>query len=154
MLLGTMLTNADSWINVTQKDIEALEKPDTFLQRSIFTQSGSPCEVFMNLELGILPIKYVIIEKKTEIFFRFILNENKSSMIRKVYDELKKDSRKGDFIDLVIQDMEDIGINHSEEEIERSSKLELKKYVKDKVNSAAFEFLTNINSTKTKTKHI
>ena len=50
--------------------------------------------------------------------------------------------------------MEDIGINHSEEEIELSSKLELKKYLKDKVNSAAFEFLTNINSTKTNTKHI
>ena len=39
MLLGTMLTNAESWINMTQKDIEALEKPDTFLQRSILTQS-------------------------------------------------------------------------------------------------------------------
>ena len=75
-------------------------------------------------------------------------------MIKKVYDELKKDSRKGDFIDLVIQDMEDIGIDLSEEEIESLSKLEWKKCVKDKVNSAAFEFLTNINSTKTKTKHI
>ena len=41
MLLGTLLTNADSWINVTQKDIEALEKPDTFLQRSVPTQSGN-----------------------------------------------------------------------------------------------------------------
>ena len=40
------------------------------------------------------------------------------------------------------------------EEIEHSSKLEWKKDLTDKVNSAAFELLT-INSTKkTKTKHI
>ena len=50
MLLGTMLTNAESWINMTQRDIEALA-------------SGNPCKVSMYLELGILPIKYVIIEK-------------------------------------------------------------------------------------------
>ena len=62
MLLGSMLTNAESWINMTKKDIEALEKPDTFLQRSILTKTGNPCKVFMYLELGILPIKYVIIE--------------------------------------------------------------------------------------------
>ena len=128
MHLGTMLTNAESWINITKKDIKALEKPDTFLQRSILTQSGNPCKVFMNLELGILPIKYVILEKRLK-FLRYILNENKTSMIRKVYDELKKDSRKGDFIDLVVKDMEDIGIDLSEEEIQCSSKLEWKKYV-------------------------
>ena len=41
MLLGSMLTNAESWINMTQRDIEALEKPDTFLQRSIFSTNGN-----------------------------------------------------------------------------------------------------------------
>ena len=54
-------------------------------------------------------------------------------MIRIVCDELKKDSRKADFIDLVVKDMEDIGIDLSEEEIQCSSKLEWEKYVKDKV---------------------
>ena len=107
----------------------------------------------MNLELGILPIKYFIIEKRLK-FLRYILNENKSSMIRKVFDELKKDSRRGDFIDLVVKDMEDVGIDLSEDEIGCASKLEWKKYVKEKVNSAALECLTNSNSTKTKTKHI
>ena len=50
--------------------------------------------------------------------------------------------------------MEEIRIDLSEEEIASASKLEWKKYVKDKFNEAALEYLTNTNSTKSKTKHI
>ena len=82
------------------------------------------------------------------------MNESETSMIRKVYDELKSDSRIGDSVDLVQKYMEDIRIDLSEEEIGSASKLEWKKYVKDKVNEAALEYLTNINSNKSKTKHI
>ena len=63
MLLGFMLKNSESWINITKRDLEALEKPDTILQRNILSTNGNPCKVFMYLEFGILPIKYVIIEK-------------------------------------------------------------------------------------------
>ena len=75
-------------------------------------------------------------------------------MIRKVNDEPKWDSRRGDFVDLVQKDIEEIRIDLTEEEIGSASKLEWKKYVKEKVNSAALECLTKTNSTKTKTKHI
>ena len=107
----------------------------------------------MYLELGILPIKYVIIEKRLK-FLRYILNESELSMIRKVYEALKSESRKGDFVDLVQKDIEDIRIDLSEEDIKNTSKYEWKKYVKEKVTEAALEYLTNVNNTKSKTKHI
>ena len=34
-LLGGLLTNCESWINMTEKDIANLEKPDTVLQRKM-----------------------------------------------------------------------------------------------------------------------
>ena len=43
MLLGSLLTNSESWINMTKRDLEALEKPDTLLQRSILSTNGNPC---------------------------------------------------------------------------------------------------------------
>jgi hypothetical protein len=75
-------------------------------------------------------------------------------MIRQVYEALKSDSRKGDFVYLVQKDIEDIKIDLSEEEIKNTSKYEWKKYVKEKVTEAALEYLTKVNSTKSKTKHI
>ena len=63
MLLGSMLNNAESWININQTDLNNLENPDTILQNLILNTKGSPSKVFMYLELGILPVKYVIMKK-------------------------------------------------------------------------------------------
>ena len=62
----------------------------------------------MCLELGIIPVKFVIMEKQLN-FLRYILQESMTSMLRQVYETLKSDSRKGDFVSLVKQDREEIG---------------------------------------------
>ena len=64
MLIGSMLTNSETWINLTKQDIDKLQKPDTILQRKLLSESGNPSKVFMCLELGILPVKYVIMTKR------------------------------------------------------------------------------------------
>ena len=95
-----MLTNAEGWINVTKQDLQDLEKPDTILVRSVFESTAS--KVFMMLEVGFLPVRFVIMKKLLQ-FLHLILNESINSMIRQVYNVLKEDSRKGDFISLVIR---------------------------------------------------
>ena len=54
----------------------------------------------MYLELGFLPARFVIMEKHHN-FLKYVLRENKSSMIRQAFETLKTDSIKGDFVDLV-----------------------------------------------------
>lgn len=95
-----MLTNAEGWINVTKQDLQDLEKPDIILVRSVFESTAS--KVFMMLEVGFLPVRFVIMKKLLQ-FLHLILNESINSMIRQVYNVLKEDSRKGDFISLVIR---------------------------------------------------
>ena len=60
---------------------------------------------------------------------KYILNENVTSMIRQVFKALKAKSRKGDFYNLVQQDMEDLGIDHTEEDIMKLPKLHWKKCI-------------------------
>ena len=69
MLFGSMLTNSESWINLTQQDLDKLQKPDTLLRKKL---SGNPSKVFMLLELGVLSVKYVIMTKRLT-FLRYIL---------------------------------------------------------------------------------
>ena len=53
MLIGSILTNSESWINLTNKDLDNLEKPDLMLLRKITGDSGNQCKVFMYLEFGL-----------------------------------------------------------------------------------------------------
>ena len=64
LILGSMLNNSESWININKSDLETLERPDTMVQRSILTKYGTHCKVFMCLELGVIPVEYVMIEKR------------------------------------------------------------------------------------------
>ena len=151
ILIGSLLNNAETWINVTKKDIEKLEKPDNILQEKLFSEKAS--KAFQYLEFGILPVKYVLIAKRLK-FLKYILNESTESMIRKVYTEQKKDSKKGDFISQIKQDMKDVQLDIEDEEVETMSTWKWKNVINNKVESAAFEFLIKENDNKQKTSHI
>ena len=75
-------------------------------------------------------------------------------MIRQVYDTLKGDTRKGDFISLTNSDRNELNIDISDEDISLISKWSWKKYVKEKVQIAALTFLVSENESKEKTKYI
>ena len=47
-------------------------------------------------------------------------------MIRQVYEALKIDSRKGDFVDLIMKDLEEVNIDITEEDIILVKKLDWK----------------------------
>ena len=71
--------------------------PDTMLQR--LSVSGNHSRIFMCLELGVVPVRYVIMAKRLNLL-HYILNESTVSTMSKV---LKSDSRKGDFLVLSIK---------------------------------------------------
>ena len=153
LLIGSILNNSESWIIISKKDIEKLEMPDKILARHVLERHGNPSTAFMHLELGFLPVRFVIMKKRLN-FLRYILNESVDSMIRKVFDTLKTDSRKGDFVDLVNQDIKDNDIDLTETDIKNMSKLQWKKYVNMKVKETAFKYLISEKKEKSKTKHI
>ena len=99
ILLGGLLTNVEGLINIVKKDTDDLEKPDTILLKQILSTTGNICKVFMQLEMGVMPIKFVIMQKRMN-FLNYTLNEKMDSMIRQVYNALKEDSRKGDFVSM------------------------------------------------------
>ena len=68
LLLAGLLSSSESWINPTKLDIEQLEKPDTILQRKCLATSGNPGMAFIMLELGIIPIIYILLKKLFVVF--------------------------------------------------------------------------------------
>ena len=150
MLIGSLLTNCETWINMLKKDIQKIEKVDNIFHEKLL---GKGSQAFKHLEMGTLPLKYVMMKKRLS-FLKYILDEKEETMIRQVYDTLKTDSRKGDFVDLVSNDMKEIGLTDSEEEIMKYSKRKWKQIVFEKIEKRGFEMLIEENKTKEKTRHI
>ena len=46
MLVGSLLNNSDSWINLNKTNMNNLEKPDTILQKEILKTKGNPAPGF------------------------------------------------------------------------------------------------------------
>ena len=73
------------------------------LQRKLLSENENSSKVFLALELGMIPVRFVIMCKRLS-FLHHILNEPMESMIRQVFEEMKNESKKGDFYDLIKKD--------------------------------------------------
>ena len=60
MLVGSILSISESLTNMIQQDLNKLQEP-SILQNKILLNIGNPSKAWMFLELGIWPLKYVII---------------------------------------------------------------------------------------------
>jgi hypothetical protein len=65
-----------------------------------------------------------------------ILQKDKNEIVHRVYEAQKSDPNHGEFVLLVKEDCEAIGLIMSEKEIERMPKLRFKKIVRTKVVQA------------------
>ena len=83
LLIGPLLNNSETWINVTKEDINSFETPITMLLRKLLTKSGNPCKVFMYLALGVIPVKFVIMGSILK-YLNHKLNESIESIISRV----------------------------------------------------------------------
>ena len=67
----------------------------------------------MMLELGIIPVRFVIMQKQMQ-FLQNILQESTDSMISRVFQTLKEDSTKGDFVALTNKDKLELEITFTD----------------------------------------
>ena len=151
ILLGSMLNNSETWMNLSKKNIEELEKPDKVLKDKLFGTKSST--VFYYLELGILPAKYVIMRKRLK-FLKYIIDEPIETMIRKVFEEQRKETRKGDFVNLFSEDFKQLELKTEFKDIEGFTKSAWNKKINEITENLAFKALVNENANKSKTKHI
>ena len=71
-----------------------------------------------------------------------------------MFETQKRDSRNGDFVDLVSKDIKELNIDLSEVEIKSMNKIMWKIFVDRKIKEAALNYLNDENSEMKKTKHI
>ena len=84
MFLSVMLLNSETWLNMTQSDIEELESVDRTLLRRILEAPVSTPGPALHLELGCAPVR-LIIQAKRILLLKYILSRSKEELISKVF---------------------------------------------------------------------
>ena len=147
ILRSSILYACETYYNLTETQVRQLERIEEGFLRKIFkTTTGCPINQ-LYLESGHVPTRFAI--KKARLLFQTnILEEKEDSTIRKFLMLQFEQPSKGDWASSCTQDLEELGINLSLEDIRKISKYTYRKLIKKAIQDKAFTYLT----AKTKSK--
>jgi hypothetical protein len=153
LLVSSILLNSEAWVNLTDKDIRGLEQTDEILLSRITDCEANTSNTFKYLELGIMPLRFEIMKRKI-IFLQYVLKQEKSSMVYKVFEATCENPIKNYFVVTCEKYLKTLDIKLSFIEISQMGNWKLKNLVKEKTQLAAFKYLTEQQKKQSKILHI
>ena len=101
LFLSSVLLNSEAWYCLSLADIEHLEAVDQVLLKRILEAPSSTPKVSLYLEMGCLPIRFIIKTRRL-MFLHYILNQNENSLIYRFFKAQKQNPVKGDWSEQII----------------------------------------------------
>ena len=110
------------------------------------TEKGCPRSQIY-LECGLYPLRFEIMKMKI-LLFQYILKEDPSSLIHQFYTAQQQNTRKGDWISQLRQNLEYLNMECSNEQIRIMSRNNLKSLLKEKIQYKALRCLLTLRKSK------
>ena len=148
-----MLLNSEAWVDYSDSDVRIFEQCDKMVLTKILECDGKASKALKYLDLGVIPI-HLEIMKRILGFLRYILNQDKDSMIFNILKATKENPVKKDFVLTCQKYLETLKVNLSFKEIEKLSKNQFKKILKEKTREAGFDYLNKQKNKQDKIKNI
>lgn len=140
MLLNGILYNSEAWHGVTNAHIAKLESVDESLLRGILQAHSKTPKEFLYLETGVLPIKFVLAQRRIN-YLKHIVSRDEHELIKKVFNAQQVNPTRGDFVNLVNNDLQMMDLSYDEVTSNKMTKHELKARLKQCVQSVALSSL-------------
>ena len=132
-----MTYNVEVIHGLTKKDIKSLDEGDLFFACKAMKLSSKSTRCLIMLELQLVSVEYTIKSKRIN-YLHNLLNSDSQSLARNVFLRQCDNPIKGDFVNLVKQDLSDFRMDLSFEDIMTYSKLKFKLLVKNACEKAYF----------------
>ena len=140
--LNGTLFNSEVWCAYMKSDLQPLQIIDNKIMRLILGAHKSVPTELLYLETGTIPIINVITVRRL-CYLQNILKRHKEEVIRRVYIAQKKNPIKGDWVQMIEDDMKNLQINVSDANIADMSEYEFKKLIKNQIRQHTFTELLN-----------
>ena len=153
LFLSSLLLNSEVWYGLTLKEIEIFEHLDLILLKQILETPKSTPNSGVYLELGCIPIRFIIKGRRI-MFLHYLLQQNEKSLLYSFFQKQHECPSKGDWWLDVQKDLIELKLTTSLDEISKISKLSFKSKIKVAIQEAAFEFLKCSKNEKSKLKDL
>ena len=138
--MGTLLTCSEAWYNLTETDLLQLEQVDKALWCSQLEVSSTVPYDLVCLELGLEPLRYIIMKRRL-IYLQHILKQKETSLIKKFLKTQAIDPKKKDWVKTVKDNLKELDIKLTIEEIEDMPKQTYKKLIKKSIKEISLKYL-------------
>ena len=144
LLISSLICNSEAWFRISKPELELLKSVDLMLLRKILEAPKSTPKEMIYLELGIVHIREIIRQRRLN-FLHYILNQENDSIMFRVFEKQSKNKSKHDWVTTICNDLEEIGLSVTFEEIQKMSRRKWKSMVKVVTEKKA---LIDLNETK------
>ena len=151
LLVSSLLCNSEAWFNLTNSELDLLETVDVMLLRSILRAPKSTPKEMLFLELGMMPLREMIRERRLN-FLHYILLQNADSVIFKVFETQYEERTSKDWVTTILSDLELCKLNVTFADIQKISKQTWKSLVKRSIRDKALKYLENLKQKHSKVK--
>ena len=135
------LIGCDTIENSPSYNLKESEKRQLERIEEELLKTGKGCPITqLYLQVGQTPARFEIIKTRL-LYLKYILNQNQDSMLSKFFKIQMKSPSKGDWVSMCLDNLKDLQIESSFEDIEKMSCTQFKNLLKEKVKSAAFIYL-------------
>ena len=141
LMVSSILFNSEAWYNVSKAELDLIESVDLIFLRTILKCPKSTPKEMLYLELGCLPYRDIIRQKRLS-FLYYILKQNPESMIYRFFEAQMNNRTTKDWVTTVLQDMEEIEMNIKMEDIKNMKKGTYMNLLKTKIKSHALKYLS------------
>ena len=152
ILLTKLLLNRKAWTNITKQQVLSLEKSDRANLIRFVNGHSRINEEILDGELCTTPIRYLLMQKRL-MYLWHILQRDENELIKRVYLAQKYCTSKLDWYNQIVKDKSELDIHLKDIQINECSKEAFKKFVKYKVNVKRKQYLSFLQSQKSKSKH-
>ena len=140
LLINGMLFNSEIWYGLTSSQLKELESVDKLLLRKLFDARFSTPTEALYLELGIVPLKYIL-QGRRLMFLHYLMNLDEDEMLYKFFSAQRNNPGRNDWIQTILQDINDLQLNMSIDEIKLCPRSKFKIIVREKCGTTAFKSL-------------
>ena len=153
ILINGMLTNAEVWYSLGKSEISQLEQVDHIFLRKLFAAPSSVSIEILYLEMGIIPIS-ILLKSRRVMYLHYLANLSEDDMLHKMFLTQWKYPVRGDWTEQTKQDLKDLDIQISLDQLKSKSKGSFKRFLKKKTQEFAFTHLMNLKDKHSKMKNL
>ena len=153
LFLSSLISNSEAWVNLTKKNVTDLEKVDENLLRKILSAHPKTPTELLYLELGAIPVRFTLMSRRINYLW-YLIHDKEGSLLKTFFEAQCDQPVRGDWVSTVKQDLADLNIQMTFEEIADIQKEAFKKLVKENVQKAALEYLKKLQMTHSKSQNL